>query len=43
MFTFEFLDDPTQQEVVPLSPWHAQLWLVDAEYPFLRFGPDNNS
>jgi hypothetical protein len=33
-FTRHSLENPTQQEVVAPSPWHVQLWLVDADCPF---------
>jgi hypothetical protein len=28
------LENPAQQEVVALAPWHVQLWLVDADCAF---------
>jgi hypothetical protein len=37
LFTRQSLDDPTQHEVVAPSPWHVQLWLVDADCVF--YGP----
>jgi hypothetical protein len=34
LFTRQSLENPTQQEVVAPSPWHVQLWLVDADCAF---------
>jgi hypothetical protein len=34
LFTRESLDDPTQQKVVVLTPWHDQLWSVDGDCDF---------
>jgi hypothetical protein len=31
IFTRQSQDNPTQHEVVALAPWHAQLWLVNAD------------
>jgi hypothetical protein len=39
MFTRKSLDNPTQQEVVAPTPWHVQLWLVDAECNFYYQAP----
>jgi hypothetical protein len=34
LFTRQSLENPAQQEVVAPSPWHVQLWLVDADCAF---------
>jgi hypothetical protein len=34
LFTRQSLENPTQQQVVALAPWHVQLWLVDADCAF---------
>jgi hypothetical protein len=34
LFTCQSLENPTQQEVVALTPWLVQLWLVDADCAF---------
>jgi hypothetical protein len=34
LFTRQSLENPTQQDVVTPSPWHVQLWLVDADCAF---------
>jgi hypothetical protein len=34
MCTNQSLDNPTQQKVVAPSPWHVQLWIVDADCTF---------
>jgi hypothetical protein len=34
LFTRQSLENPAQQEVVALAPWHVQLWLVDADCAF---------
>jgi hypothetical protein len=34
LFTHQSLDNPAQEEVVALAPWHVQLWLVDADCAF---------
>jgi hypothetical protein len=31
LFIRQSLDDPTQQEVVALTPWHVQLWLAHVD------------
>jgi hypothetical protein len=38
LFTRQSLENPAQQEVVALAPWHVQLWLVDVDCAFLRYG-----
>jgi hypothetical protein len=42
LFTRMSVADPTQHEVVALSPWHVELWLVEANCD-LRFSPDFKS
>jgi hypothetical protein len=37
--TRQSLENPTQQEVVSLAPWHVQLWLFDANYIFYDQAP----
>jgi hypothetical protein len=39
LFTRQSLENPTQQEVVAPSPWHVQLWLVDADCTFSVHAP----
>jgi hypothetical protein len=39
LFTRKSLDDPTQQKVVVPTPWHDQLWLVDADCAFYDLAP----
>jgi hypothetical protein len=34
LFTRRSLENPAQQDVVALNPWHVQLWLVDADCTF---------
>jgi hypothetical protein len=34
LFTRHSLENPTQQEVVALAPWHVHVWLVDADCAF---------
>jgi hypothetical protein len=34
LFTRQTLENPAQQEVVAPTPWHVQLWLVDADCAF---------
>jgi hypothetical protein len=34
LFTRQSLENPAQQEVVAPTPWHVQLWLVDADCAF---------
>jgi hypothetical protein len=34
LFTRLSLENPAQQEVVALAPWHVHLWLIDADCAF---------
>jgi hypothetical protein len=34
LFTRLLLENPAQHEVVAPTPWHVQLWLVDADCAF---------
>jgi hypothetical protein len=39
LLTRQSLDDPTQQEVVALDPWHVKSWLVDIDCAFYNPAP----
>jgi hypothetical protein len=37
LFTRQSMENPAQHEVVAPSPWHVQLWLVDADADYALF------
>jgi hypothetical protein len=39
MFTRQFVDESTEQEIAALAPWPVQLWLVYADCEFYYSAP----